>query len=94
VPGLVLALLARMPPEGVAAFQAYEAAVLPLLDSYAGTLERRMRNEDGTTELHVVRFASRSEFERFRADPDRLAAAPLLQQSGAVIELMELRDVE
>ncbi|MGD9804916.1 MAG: hypothetical protein AB7E81_05245 [Hyphomicrobiaceae bacterium] len=92
--GLVLAVIARVPPEGIAAFQAYEAAVLPLLANYAGTLERRMRNEDGTTELHVVRFASRSEFEGFRADPNRLAAAPVLQQSGAVIELMELHDVE
>lgn len=92
--GLVLALIARVPPDGIAAFQEYEDTVLPLLPEFGGCLQRRLRNGDGTVELHVVRFASRADFERFRADPKRLAAAPLLQRSGAAIELMELHDVE
>lgn len=94
MPDLVLALIARVPPEGIAAFQAYEDAVLPLLEEHGGTLERRLRNAEGTVELHVVRFASRASLDQFRADPRRQAAAPLLQQSEAAIEVMELHDVE
>jgi hypothetical protein len=91
--GLVLALIARLPLEGVAKFQAYEAAVLPLLPDYGGVLERRLRNAEGTVEMHIIRFASREDFERFRKDPRRDTAAPLLQSSGAAIELFELHDV-
>jgi molybdopterin biosynthesis enzyme len=94
MPGLVLASVARVPLDGVAAFQSYETAVLPLLREHAGTRERRLRNSEGTLELHIVRFATREEFEKFRADPRRLTAAPLLAKSGAVVELMELKDVD
>jgi uncharacterized protein (DUF1330 family) len=90
---LVLALIARVPAAGVSDFQAYEACVLPILAEYGGALERRLRNADGTTELHVLRFASRDGLDRFRRDERRTAAAPLLQRSGATIELMELLDV-
>jgi hypothetical protein len=91
--GLVLALIARIPLAGVEDFQAYEAHVLPLLAAYGGTLERRLRNADGRIELHVLRFASRDGLDRFRQDERRAAAAPLLQRSGATVELIELRDV-
>jgi len=90
---LVLALIARVPASGVSDFQAYEARVLPILGEYGGTLERRLRNADGTIELHVLRFDSRDVLERFRQDKRRTAAAPLLQRSGATVELMELQDV-
>lgn len=91
---VLLTLIARLPVEGIAVFQQYEAAVLPLLGAHSGVLERRLRNNDGTVEVHIVRFATREAFERFRSDPRRAAAAPLLQQSGASIELLEVRDVE
>jgi hypothetical protein len=68
--------------------------VLPLLPEYGGALERRLRSADGTKELHIVRFGSRADFERFRSDPRRSAAAPLLQRSGAVVKMMELHDVD
>lgn len=90
---LVLALIARVPASGVSDFQAYEARVLPILGEYGGTLERRLRNADGTTEVHVLRFVSRDGLDRFRLDERRAAAAPLLQRSGATVELMELQDV-
>ncbi len=90
---LVLALIARVPAAGVADFQAYEARVLPLLAEYGGTLERRLRNADGTVEMHVLRFASRDGLDRFRQDKRRTEAAPLLQRSGAAIELVEMQDV-
>lgn len=90
---LTLVLTARIPAAGVADFQAYEAAVLPLLAGYGGTLERRLRNADGTFEVHVVRFASSEGLERFRADPWRTAAHPMLARSGATVEVSTVADV-
>jgi hypothetical protein len=90
---LVLVLVARVPAPGVPDFQAYEASVLPLLAEFGGELERRLRNRDGTVEMHLLRFASRDGLEHFRRDERRLAAAPLLQRSGATVDLMELLDV-
>ena len=66
MPDLVLALIARVPASGVSDFQAYEARVLPLIAEYGGTLERRLRNEDGTVELHVLRFTTRGGLDRRR----------------------------
>ena len=51
-----LVLIARVPVEGVASFQEYESAVLPLLSEFGGLLERRLRNSDGTVEVHIVSF--------------------------------------
>lgn len=93
MPRLTLALIARVPAAGVADFQDYETRVLPLLAEHAGKLERRLRNADGTVELHVVSFDSHEALQRFRADPRREAAAPLLQRSGAAIEMHEVTDV-
>lgn len=90
---LTVAMLARVPGDGVADFQDYEARVLPLLTEHGGRLERRMRNSDGTLELHVVSFASKEALEAYRTDPRRQAAAPILARSQAAIELMELEDV-
>lgn len=90
---LKLAVIARIPHEGVVDFQGYEARVLLLLAEHGGTLERRLRNGDGTMELHVLRFASRAGLDAYRADPRRLEAAPQLQRSGAAMEAVEVFDV-
>lgn len=90
---LTLALVARVPHEGVVDFQAYEARVLPLIASHGGSLERRLRNSDGSVEIHIVSFPSDDSFAAFRADPERARAAPLLQASGARTELLTLQDV-
>lgn len=90
---LKLALIARVPERGVCDFQAYEDQVLPLIAEHGGLLERRMRSPDGTIELHILSFASAVHLEKFRADPRRGAAAPLLQSSGAVTELLTLEDI-
>jgi hypothetical protein len=47
-------LIFRIPTEGVEDFRAYEEAVLPLLPEFNGRLERRLRNPDGTVEMHIV----------------------------------------
>lgn len=90
---VLLTVIARIPEDGVAAFQAYESHVLALLAEHDGRLERRLRNADGTMEVHIVRFGSRSAFERYRQNPRRQAAAALLEQSQARLEVMELNDV-
>ena len=86
-------LVADIPAPGVAAYQEYENRVLPLLERYGGRLERRLRTADECTEVHLVSFGSEAELAAFRADPERLAAAPLLADSGAEQRLLTVRDV-
>lgn len=93
MPELTLVLVARVPPEGVGDFQAYEDAVLPLLARHGGRLERRLRNAEGTAEVHIVSFATAEGFEAFRADPERARAQPLMATSAASSELFEMSDV-
>lgn len=90
---LTFVLIARIPPNGVEAFQAYEEQVLPLLNEYGGRLQRRLRNELGTLELHIVSFPSDAAFQKYRSDPRRTAAARLLETSSAKLERLSLRDV-
>jgi hypothetical protein len=92
--GLTLVLTARVPVSGVTRFQAYEDVVLPLLGEHGGTLQRRLRNADGTIEVHIVHFGSSEGLARFRNDPRRAAASPLLTASGAITELVEVQNVE
>ena len=86
-------LIARIPAEGVADFRAYEDAVLPLLPEFNGCLERRLRNPDGTVEMHIVSFASDADFQNYRNDPRRTAQARLLEQSSAKLELLPMANV-
>ena len=92
--GLTLTAILRIPAAGVRDFQAYEACVLPLVVAHGGTLQRRLRNGDGTVECHLLQFPTRGAFENFRTDPRRAEAAPLLAGSGAVAEIFEMTDVE
>jgi hypothetical protein len=80
-------LIARVSMEGVASFQEYEGAVLPLLREFGGLLERRSRNSDGTVEIHIVSF------QRFRSDPRRASYAHLMERSSAKNELIAMADV-
>lgn len=90
---VTLVVTIQIPSEGIADFQAYEAAVLPLLPEYNGRLERRLRNGDGTVEVHILSFASDADFQNYRNDPRRAAQSWLLQRSSAKSELLVLTDV-
>ena len=68
-----------------------EAQVLPLLADHGGVLQRRLRSEDGGTEVHLVWFPSSAEFEAYRNDPRRTTLAPLMVASGAGLELLAMR---
>ncbi|GLF95418.1 hypothetical protein [Streptomyces yaizuensis] len=87
-------MLARLPEGGLGAFEAYESAVLPLLADHGGRLERRLRTVDDRVEAHLVTFPSGRDLAAYRVDPRRSAAAPLLESSGATVELLAVRDIE
>ena len=87
-------MLARLPEGRLDAFDAYESAVLPLLAEHGGRLERRLRTLDDRVEAHLVSFPGDEDFAAYRADPRRSSAAPLLEWSGAAIELLAVRDVQ
>ena len=86
-------LTARIPAEGIKDFRAYEDAVLPLLPEFNGRLERRLRNPDGTAELHIISFASDADFQNYRNDPRRTAQAWLLERSSAKLELLPMANM-
>jgi antibiotic biosynthesis monooxygenase (ABM) superfamily enzyme len=86
-------LIVRIPTDGIEDFQAYEDAVLPLLPEFNGHLERRLRNQDGTVEMHIVSFASDADFQNYRNDPRRAAQAWLLEKSSAKLELLSMANV-
>jgi hypothetical protein len=67
--------------------------VLPLLAEYGGQVERRLRTLDDRVEVHLMSFSGEEDFAAYRAGPRRSTAAPLLDSSGAVIELLAVRDV-
>jgi hypothetical protein len=90
---LTLVMIARIPPEGVSTFAAYEDHVIPLLAEHGGVLQRRLRSGDGLVEIHVVCFPSALAFAKFREDPRRARHAPKLEASRARIELLELEDI-
>jgi len=86
-------LIVRIPTEGIEDFRAYEDAVLPLLPEFNGCLERRLRNQDGTIEIHIVSFASDADRQNYRNDPRRTAQAWLLEKSAAKLELLPMWNV-
>jgi hypothetical protein len=83
-------LIARIPTEGIEDFRAYEDAVLPLLPAFNGCLERRLRNPEGTREIHIVSFGCDTDFQNYRNDPRRAAQAWLLERSSAKLELLPM----
>ena len=86
-------LIFRIPTEGVEDFRAYEEAVLPLLPEFNGRLERRLRNPDGTVEMHIVSYASDADRQNYRNDPRRAAQAWLLEKSSAKLVLLPMANV-
>lgn len=86
-------MIARLPEGRADTFDAYEAAVLPLLAEHGGRLERRLRTLDDRVEVHLLSFPDDAHLAAYRADPRRGAAAPLLVASGAEVELLAVRDL-
>jgi hypothetical protein len=91
---MTLVQIVRIPSEGVAAFQAFESRVLPLMKQFGGVLERRLRSADGQTEIHVLSFPSTEALDAYRNSEQRGEHLPLLEHSGALSQLIEVTDVE
>jgi antibiotic biosynthesis monooxygenase (ABM) superfamily enzyme len=83
----------RIPAEGVEDFRAYEDTVLPLLPEFNGRLERRLRNPDGTVEVHIVSFASDADRQNYLNDPRRKTQTWLFERSGAKSESLPMVNV-
>lgn len=66
-------------PGRIAELVAYEDEVLQLLARHGAALLSRVRgvesSGDAPTEVHVIRFATRTGFDAYMADPARLAMA-------------------
>jgi enamine deaminase RidA (YjgF/YER057c/UK114 family) len=92
-PRLTLALVVDLAADAVGPFDAYERRVLPLLTRHGGRLDRRLRTDDGRTEIHLVTFADRAGYEAYLADPDRDAAGRLLDGLAVRRRLLEVTDI-
>ena len=90
---MTFVLIVRIPAQGIEDFRVYEDAVLPLLPEFNGRLERRLRNPDGTIEMHIVSFETDADFRSYRNDPRRTAQAWLLERSSAKLELLPVVNV-
>jgi hypothetical protein len=77
----------------LAAFEAYEATVLPLLAKYGARLEMRLRALDDSSETHLLSFPNAEAFQGYLADPARAAALPQWVRSGAKSTAVEVRDI-
>ncbi|WP_138732526.1 hypothetical protein [Modestobacter excelsi] len=73
-----LVMVVDVPPGAVAAFQEYEAQVLPLLGRHGGRLERRLRTDDALHEVHIVSFESQAGYDAYVADEERQSHRGLL----------------
>lgn len=90
---LLLVAIVEMAPENVRAGQRYEDAVLGLLDRHGGSVERRMRSTDSPTEVHLIRFRSRTGYESFMVDPDRLDYRHRLGKAAPNTRVLEVHDM-
>ena len=71
----------------LAAFDRYEEKALTLLAALGGTVQRRIRSHDTTTETHILHFENEDSFARFMASPDRAALHPEWLACGAKASL-------
>jgi hypothetical protein len=89
-------LIAEVDARAVEAFDAYEAAVLPLLARHDGLLERRLRHvrdDGGWVEIHVVSFPSSVALDAYRGDPERTRLALSVADLKLKTTLLEVADV-
>ena len=71
----------------------YEDEVLALLARYGGTVERRLRTADGSSEVQILAFESRAGYEAVLADPQRLALRDVLGDAAPTTRVLEVSDV-
>lgn len=90
---VTVVMVADIPDGAAAAFQAYEAKVLPLLERHGGRLERRLRTDDALNEVHVVSFTAQDGYESYLADAERQSYRGLLDGLDIVQRVLRVSDV-
>ncbi len=90
---VTIAMVADIPGGAEAGFQAYESAVLPLLERHGGLLERRLRTGDALTEVHIVSFESQEGFQSYLADEERQSHRGLLEGLDVAQRVLLVEDV-
>jgi uncharacterized protein (DUF1330 family) len=90
---LTIVMVADIPSGAEAGFQAYESAVLPLLQRHGGRLERRLRTDDALTEVHIVSFTSQEGFQSYLADEERQSHKGLLDDLDVAQRVLLVHDV-
>jgi hypothetical protein len=90
---LTIVMVADIPSGAEAGFQAYESAVLPLLQRHGGRLERRLRTDDALTEVHIVSFASQEGFQSYLADEERQSHKGLLDDLDVAQRVLLVHEV-
>jgi hypothetical protein len=89
---VLLVAIVEMAPGQAEAGHRYEDAVLALLPRHGGSIERRLHTEDSTGEVHVIRFESRTGYESFMVDPDRLALRAALGEAAPTTRVLEVHE--
>ncbi len=74
--------------------EAYEDAVIPLLDRYGITLVVRLRADDNSCEVHVLDIPSAAVMDQYRADPDRAKVQHLWDECGATGEITQMQRLD
>jgi hypothetical protein len=86
-----LAVVLDYAPGREAAGIAYEDAVLPLLSDHGGRVEQRLRSEDGGSEVQLIAFSSRAEYEAYLEDPRRAALRSRAGDAVPATRVIEVR---
>ena len=76
----------------LAPFEQYETIAARVMHRHGLILERVIRSDDGTREVHVIRVPSDAAFAAYRADPELVAARDLRDRGVAATELITGRD--
>jgi hypothetical protein len=89
---LLLVAIVDMSPSQAAEGRRYEDAVLAMLSRHGGALESRLYSTDAQAEVHTIRFESRTGYEAFMVDPDRLALRAQLGDAAPTTRVIEVSD--
>lgn len=77
----------------IAAFDHYEAQVVPLLAQYGAEMEVKVRSIDRRTEVHILYFPDDAAHRAFLADPTRQAMRPIMDACGATSTVVEVENL-
>jgi hypothetical protein len=90
---VLVAAVIDVAPADIERFRVYEEIVLGLLERHGGRLERRLRSDDGESEIHLIEFADPAGYTAYLADPERAAAQRLVDGAEMTARAFVVDDV-